>query len=236
MTVSGWQVQGVDARRDGLDAGPEQPGQGARDRVDTGKVQRRLPLAQVVDDQIADRLAPQRISVDEFFDGQPSGGESERADGVWGVVGKDAQRTQPQVEIDLLLPPADMHSPLGVDQFHAVADGDIRDPAALAGQQRRDPGRGHTRVRGGAGRLVRGELPQPREPVAIPDLRHRSGQIPVRAGQHPRHIRSDDIAADQHQQPGRQILRVVGHALPAVTQPSQRQLRPGRTRMALGRR
>jgi hypothetical protein len=49
------------------------------------------------------------------------------ADGVWGVVGKGAQRKQPQVEIDLLLPPADMHSPLGVDQLHAVADGDIRD-------------------------------------------------------------------------------------------------------------
>jgi len=62
-----------------------------------------------------------------FFDGQPSGRESERADGVWGVVGKGAQRKQPQVEIDLLLPPADMHSPLGVDQLHAVADGDIRD-------------------------------------------------------------------------------------------------------------
>ncbi len=37
-----WEAQGVDARRKGFDAGPEQPRQGARDRVEAGEVQRRL--------------------------------------------------------------------------------------------------------------------------------------------------------------------------------------------------
>ncbi len=41
MIVLG-QLQGVDARCDGFDARPEQPGQAAGDGVDAGEVQRRL--------------------------------------------------------------------------------------------------------------------------------------------------------------------------------------------------
>lgn len=54
---------------------------------------------------------------------------------------EDTQGPQPKVEVDLALTPADMDPTQGVDQLHAVADGDVSDQPARAGQKQRDPSR-----------------------------------------------------------------------------------------------
>jgi hypothetical protein len=153
-----WEADGVDVRRQGFDLGPEQSGQGAAGRVEAGVVQRGLPLAQIVHDQVAHRRAAQPVAVHQLLDAQLPTGEPEGADGGRRVGREDAQCPQPQVEVDLLLPAAGLHPPLGVDQLDAVADGDLVDAPALAGQQGRDPGRGDLPVHAPTGRAGRGEL------------------------------------------------------------------------------
>jgi hypothetical protein len=151
-----WEADGVDVRRQGFDLGPEQSGQGAAGRIEAGVVQRGLPLAQVVHDQVAHRRAAQPVAVHQLLDAQLPTGEPEGADGGRRVGREDAQCPQPQVEVDLLLAAAGLHPPLGVDQLDAVADGDLVDAPAFAGQQGRDPGRGDLPVHARAGRA---ELP-----------------------------------------------------------------------------
>jgi hypothetical protein len=102
-----------------------------------------------------------------------------------------------------------VHPPQGVNQVNAVADGDLLDGAALAGQQDRDPGLGDLRVHARARRPRRGELVQAGEPVRVADLGHCRGQMAVRAGEHPGQPGPDHVAADQHQQTGGQLLRVT---------------------------
>ena len=134
------QLQRGDARGQGLDPGPEQPGQGRGDRVQAGVVECGLPFPQVVHEQVADRLALQPVAVDEFLDGQLSLGHAERADGGRGAGGEDPEGVQAEVEVDLLLAAAGVDQPLGIGHLHAVPDGDAADGAALAGQDGRDPG------------------------------------------------------------------------------------------------
>ena len=150
------------------------------------------------------------------------------------VAGEDTQGAQPQVEVDLLLPAAGVDPPHRLDQLDAVADGDVGDSAALAGHQRGDPGCRDLGVALGCGRFGVGQLPQPSEPVRVPDQRHHRRQIPVGAGEHPWQAGADDVAADQHEQPGRQVCRVVGRRLAGRRQPPRRQADPARSRMLLG--
>ena len=172
-----WQAQRADARREGFDPGPEQAGQGGGDRVQAGVVQRGLPFPQVVHDQVADRLAPQPVAVDEFLDGQLALGQPERPDGGRGVGGEDAQGAQPQVEVDLFLPAAGVHPALGVGQLHAVPDRDVADEAALAGQQGRDPGRREPRIRREAGGPASASWRSRANPPGSRDRSHDRGQV-----------------------------------------------------------
>lgn len=73
-------MQGVDTRGECLDAAPEQPGKSSGTRVEAGVVQRGLTLAQIVDEQISDRLVLDRVAVvDELFDRQlPTGAPNAR--------------------------------------------------------------------------------------------------------------------------------------------------------------
>jgi hypothetical protein len=127
-----------------------------------------------------------------------------------------------------------MHTALGVGQLHAVPDGDVADETALAGQQGRDPGGGDLSILGRACRSGVGQLPQPGEPVWVPGGSHHRGQVPVGAGQHPRQAGPDHIPADQHQQPGRQVVLIDGGGLPPFAQPAQWKLHPGTARVVLG--
>jgi hypothetical protein len=169
-----------------------------------------------------------------LLDRQLPAGQPERADAVRCVAGEDTQGAQPQVEVDLLLPAAGVDPPHRLDQLDAVADGDVGDSAALAGHQRGDPGRRDLGVALGTGRFGVGQRPQPGEPVGVPDLRHHRRQIPVGAGEHPRQAGADDVAADQHEQPGRQVGRVVRRRLAGRRQPLRRQADPARSGMLLG--
>lgn len=112
------------------------------------------------------------ISVNQLLDRQPPAGQAERADAVRSVLRQDAQCTQPEIEVDLLLATASVDLSHGFHEFHAITDDDVGDNTALAGQDRSDPGRRDPGVSVGAGRLGGGQLFQPREPVGIPDLRH----------------------------------------------------------------
>ncbi|WP_143663000.1 hypothetical protein [Streptomyces bobili] len=102
-----------------------------------------------------------------------------------------------------------MHPALGIDELHAVADGDVADPSALAGQQGGDSRRGDLRILARARRPGGGELVQARESVRVSDLGHHRGEIPVRAGEHPRQTGTDDVSADQHEQPRGQVFPVM---------------------------
>ena len=117
-----------------------------------------LPLPQIVDEQVADRPALDAVAVDQLLDRQLPAGQAERADAVRRVAGEDTQGAQPQVEVDLLLPAAGVDPPHRLDQLDAVADGDVGDGAALAGQQRGDPGGRDLGVALGAGRFGVGQL------------------------------------------------------------------------------
>jgi hypothetical protein len=127
-----------------------------------------------------------------------------------------------------------VHAALRVDQLHAVPDGDVADRAALAGQQGGDPGRRHPRVQPGAGRLGRGEPAQPGEPLGIARLGHHARQVAVRAGEHPGQAGAQHVAADEHQQARREVLRVVRGGLAAFAQPLKRQPHPARAGVAFG--
>ena len=212
------------------------PARDRENRVQAGVVQRGLPFLQVVHEQVADRLALQPVAVDEFLDGQLSLGLAERADRGRGVGGEDAEGSQPQVEVDFPLAAAGVDPPLGIDQFHAVPDGDIADEAALAGHQRRDPGSRVAGVARGGCRPGLGQFAQPGEPGGVAGLGHDDGQVPVGPGQHPRQSRPDHVCADEHQQPGRQVVIVGGGSQPVVLQPPERQLDPGTARAVLGLR
>ncbi|WP_216825613.1 hypothetical protein [Streptomyces sp. P3] len=120
-----------------------------------------------------------------------------------------AHSPQPQVEVDLLLSAAGMHPALGIDELHAVADSDVVDPPALAGQQDGDPRRGGLRILARARRPGGGQLAQARESMRVPGLGHHRSEISVRAGEHPRQSRTNDVSADQHEQPRGQVLPVM---------------------------
>ena len=109
-----------------------------------------------------------------------------------------------------------MYLAQGVDQFDTVANDDVGDASALAREDGRDPGRRDPRVGGGAGRLGLSESPQLGEPLRVSDVRHRTGKTGVGAGKHPRQARTDDVAADQHEQARGQIVDVVGRVLSAL--------------------
>ena len=153
-------------------------------------------------------------------------------------AGKIAEGAQPQVEVDLLLAAAGVDPPLGVGQLHAVPDGDVADDAALAGQQRRDPGGREPGVLQGRRRPGLGQLAQPGEPggvagtSAMTGARYRWVRVSIQASAGP-----DHVSADEHQQPGRQVVLVIGGSQGRCrcSQP-ERQLHPGAARVVLGPR
>ena len=63
---------------------------------------------------------------------------------------------------------------------------------------------------------------------------HHRRQIPVGASEHPRQARAKHVTADQHQQTGRQVCRVVGRGLAVRCQPGHRQLDPFGAQTLLG--
>jgi hypothetical protein len=218
--------QRADARGQGLDPGPEQPGQGRGDRVQAGVVECGLPFPQVVHEQVADRLALQAVSVDELLDGQLSLGHAERADGGRGAGGEDPEGVQAEVEVDLLLAAAGVDQPLGIGHLHAVPDGDVGDGAALAGQNGRDPGGREPGICPGRRRPGFRQLAQPGEPGGVAHFRHDRGQVPVGPGHHPGHAGADHVPAGEHQQPRRQVVLVIGGRKAVVAQPAQRERQP----------
>ncbi|MGD0069646.1 MAG: hypothetical protein ABSB76_40315, partial [Streptosporangiaceae bacterium] len=195
------QPQHADARGQGLDPGPEQPGQGRADDLHAAVVQCGLPFPQVVHEQVADGLALEAVAVDELLDGELPLGHAERADRGGGIGGKHAEGVQAEVEVDFLLASAGLHPPLGVSQLHAVTDGDVGDDAALAGKQGRDPGRREPGVLPGRRRPGLGQLPQPGKPGRITRFRHDRRQVVVGARQHPGQPGPDHVPAGEHQQP-----------------------------------
>lgn len=54
-----------------------------------------------------------------------------------------------------------------------------------------------------------GQLVQTRESVRVSDLGHHRGEMPVRAGEHPRQSGTDGVSVDQHEQPGGQVVPVM---------------------------
>jgi hypothetical protein len=196
------QPQRADARGQGLDPGPEQPGQGRADDLHAAVVQCGLPFPQVVHEQVADGLALKLVAVDDFLDGELSPGHAERADRGRGVGGEDPEGMQAEVEVDFLLAAAGLNLPLGVGELHAVPDGDVADDAALAGQDGRDPGGREPGIL--PGRRVGpgpGEPAQPGEPGRVAGLGHDRGQVVIDACQHPGQAGTDDVRAGEHQQP-----------------------------------
>src|SRR6266700_3542671 len=121
------QPQRADARRQGLDPGPEQAGQRRCHGFQAGVVQHWLPFPQVVHEQVADRLGLQPVAADQFLDGQLALGHAERADGGRRVAGEDPEGAEPEVEVDFILAAADVDPPLGVGELDAVPDGDVAD-------------------------------------------------------------------------------------------------------------
>src|SRR5689334_12786615 len=79
--------------------GPEQPCEGEGDAFEAGVVQARLLFAQVVDDQVPDRLVAEMVTVDEGFDAALAGGTSEHPDRGWGLGAEDTGVEQQLIEV-----------------------------------------------------------------------------------------------------------------------------------------
>jgi hypothetical protein len=62
-----WELQGGDAGMVGLQIGPEQLAEQVGEILQRGEIRRRLALAQVIDQHIADRLALDVVAVDQLL-------------------------------------------------------------------------------------------------------------------------------------------------------------------------
>ena len=186
----------------GLEVFPEQQAQVGRQRSQGGVVQARLALPQVVHQQVADRAAGQVVAVDELVGGELTVVDgAEQPHGGRGAGGEDADGVQQLVEVGAFPASALVKQGVGdLQQFQAVADGDVAHGPALGGHDERDPGQ---RAAGGdfADHARLAGCLQGSEPGGVAHPGHLGGQVLRRCGgQQPGHAGADDIAADQLQQ------------------------------------
>ena len=177
----------------------------SRQAAEAGVCERGPPLAQVVHEEVADRAAGQVVPVDELL-GRPltEMGSAEHPHCRRGLGREDADGVEHLIEVRALAASATLIVMVGqLQQLNAVADRDVADPAALGGQDDRDPVQ---RAPGGDPAyyaLAAGGL-QGGEPLRVTDPCHLVRDAPDRpGGQQPGNARADDIAAGQHQQPRR---------------------------------
>jgi hypothetical protein len=145
------ELQRRDAGMVGLQVGPEQFAEEVGEMLQRGEVHRRLALAQVVDQHVADRLAGDAVTVDQLLACRlPAAGEdshrrrrvrAERAPGMQQLVEEGAAGVP-------VFPGARLGGDL--QQLHAVPDGDPGDGTALSRDDDRDLAeRGQAAIRSG---------------------------------------------------------------------------------------
>ena len=212
---------------------PEQAGQSAGQAAQRRVVNRRLAFPQVVDDQGADRLAGDGITVDQLVDCQlpgrlecPDGGRCRRREGPQGM--------QQLVEVR-----AGVAAAIGKagQQFQAVADGDAGDHAALGGQERGDPAR--RQVLGGrAGRVGTRQHGERGEAGRVAGPGHLGCEVFRGLGtEQPRQAGPDDITADQREYPaakGDEVGPGVTAGPAGAAEPCRSQLPPRQVARGVG--
>ena len=199
------QLERVDARVVGLQVGPEQLAEQVGEALQRREVHRRLTLAQVVDQQVAHRPAPDAVAVDQLPAARPAtaGEHLERGGRVGAEPAVGAQQLVEQRAVRVRVAAAVCAG--DVEKFNAVPDVDVGHHAAFGGHDHRDPGQ----------RLLPGLQPdrpdraQPRQLVeggAVAGSAHLLGQAAAsrRVAEQPRQTRPHDVGADEDQQPGRQ--------------------------------
>ena len=130
----GGQVQAVDAGMMLLEVGPEPFAEVERQRFETGVVQGGLAFTQVVHEQVAHRSTGETIAVDQFLRCALPVGGAQLVQGCRGGVVEDAGSAEDSVERAGAAAAFGVDVALGVEQFEDVADGDVGDRAAFAGQ------------------------------------------------------------------------------------------------------
>jgi hypothetical protein len=196
----GFQPQRADPGMVDLEIVPEKAGQGAGQAPQRRVVDRGLAFPQVIDDQGADRLAGDGVTVDQLLHGQlpgrlecPDRGRRGRREGP--------QRVQQLVEVRAGVAAAgDEH----LQQFQAIADGDAGDRAALGRQDRSDPA-GRQVLGRRAGRVGARQRGQRGEAAGVAGPGHLGGEVlRDRGSQQPPQAGPDHIAADQREHPAAQ--------------------------------
>ena len=197
----GRQPQRVDARMAGFQVLPEPQRQRRGQAREGAVVDAWLAFAQVVHEQIADRPAGKVVTVDQLLDGElPGEPGADHPDAGRRSGREDPGRVQQLVD-ERAVPvgpgPVGEHLTAAVQQFHAVAGGDVADQAALG---RHDQG-GPLDRRAESGFPDRAGLPQllqQRDPGGVAGPGHLL-RDPDRGGggQQPRQTRPQDVAADQ---------------------------------------
>ncbi|MGH8920969.1 MAG: hypothetical protein ACRD0H_21995 [Actinomycetes bacterium] len=230
---AGVQPQRADPGMVDLQVAPEQAGQGTRQAAQRRMVDRRLAFPQVVDDQGADRLAGDRVTIHQLGGGQlPL--RSEHPDRGRRRGREDAQLVQQLVEVRAGVPAA---SGEGVQQFQAVADGDSGGRAALGRQDHGDPP--HRQVLSGrAGRVGPRQRGERGEAAGIAGPGHLGREVlrGIRDDQ-PRQAGPDHIAADQREHPtakSNEIGPGAGCRPSSVAKPCRGQVPPRQVARGVG--
>ena len=197
-----------------LEVAPEQRAERVGELVQGGVVDGGLAFAQVVHQQVPDRLAGDGVAVDQLL-------AAELALGLQHLPGRsslteDARGPQQLVEVRAGGIVAAQQLPGDLQQFQAVADGDVSDLAALGGQDGRDAAQ--RQLRGVAvDAVLLADRGQDGEPGRVADAGHLRGQA-GRGGrrQQPAQAGADHVGAEkQHDRPAGQQRDMLGIARPA---------------------
>ena len=193
------QVQAVDAGMVGFQVGPEHA-QAAGQLLQAGVVHRGLAFPQVVHEQVADGLAGELVTVDQFG-GRALARGAQLAQPGRRCRAEDPHLAEQPVAGGAVASGRAVHVGLGVQQLKEIPDGDAGQHAALGGQDDRGPAQ-----RAGAGRLGHGrggaavaQCPQPGESFGVAERGHGAGQLGVlaSAGDQPGQGGAHDVGADR---------------------------------------
>jgi len=186
---------------------PEQPAEGVGQPDQADVVDADLAFPQIVDQQIAHRPALEAAAIDQLLHAElPPVGQ--RPHGRRGGGVKHAECVQQLVEVRALVAGEGADVGGDLEQFQAVADGDVSDHAALGHHEGGDPVQRHP---GGGfpdriGLAARGQVGESGRVTGAGHLRRQ----PLRGGrgEQPGEAGADHIGAHQRQQAGAEHRRV----------------------------
>jgi hypothetical protein len=191
----------------GLEVLPEELPEKVGELLQGGVVDRRLPFAQVADQEVADRGAGQVVLADELGGGELAlEPRVEHAQRRRRARREQARRVQQRVEADALAAAA-VAGVAGLRQFQAVADRDVGEGAALGRDDDRQVFHGQAEGVMADPGPARAFL-QRGEPGAVPQPWHLPAERePDRAAGQPSRARPDGIGVDQLAEPERHGLQ-----------------------------